>query len=91
MFVLVSVYDVKAKAYSKPTPLLTEGEAIRAFTDAVNDESSIYWKHAEDFILFHVATFDEQTGDVVACEKPVPLAKAVNVRRVGTDTTILGA
>lgn len=86
MMVLCSIYDVKARCYSKPTPMLTEGEAIRAFTDICNDESSIYFKHAEDFILFHVASFDEQTGDVTPCEKPVPLAKAVNCRRVQTDT-----
>jgi len=86
MLIMTSVFDVKAKAYSRPIPMLTEGEAIRSFSDAVNDKTSIYWKHPEDFILFLIGSFDEVAGDLIPADKPVPLAKAVNVRLAETDT-----
>lgn len=44
--------------------LITEGQALRSFTDEVNrkDENNSLNKHPEDFELYALGIFDTQTG-----------------------------
>jgi hypothetical protein len=58
------IYDNKAEAYAQPFFFNKVGEAIRAFTQLAQDGSSQVGKHPEDFCLFHVADYDEISGEV---------------------------
>lgn len=58
-----SIYDVKAKIYSRPFTMVHNGEALRAFSDTVNDpKSGLLHKYPEDYRLFKLAEFDDTIG-----------------------------
>lgn len=59
---LFSVYDKKAEAYLQPIMANTIGEVKRQFMDIVNDGKSPFGKHPEDFELYHIGEWDDNTG-----------------------------
>lgn len=59
---LFAVYDSKTKTYMYPQHSLTKGEAVRNLDDAVNGGKGMVANHPEDFTLFHLGSFDDQTG-----------------------------
>jgi len=74
-----TVYDSKAEAYLRPYFAETKGLAMRAFRDAVNDPQHEMHRHAEDYTLFHIGSFDPMTGSLEngVC---VSLATAITLR-----------
>lgn len=77
-----AVYDSKAKYFRNPFIMRTKGEAIRAFTDIANDEKSEINKHAEDFTLFHLGSFDEEKGIYENLTSPNSLGIAVEFKKL---------
>lgn len=69
------VYDSKALIFGVPFFMPKEQMAIRAFSDLVNDPSTLVSKHPEDFSLFYVGDFDDENG-LVEGVKHVGLAGA---------------
>jgi len=63
---IYTIYDSKVAAFLRPFFCRSDAEAIRAFTDTVTDPGSLLNKHPEDFSLFVVGDFDEETGRVVS-------------------------
>lgn len=61
---IFSVYDSKTKAYMQPYFSPTHGSALRAFTDEIANEQSLLAKHPEDFTLYHVGVWDDQTAQI---------------------------
>lgn len=61
-----SVRDQKAEAFLRPFFAPTRGMAIRSFTDAVNDPAQEMHKHAPDYFLFELGTFNEDSGEFVS-------------------------
>ena len=61
-----TIYDDTAKAYMQPFFMHNHGLAVRAFTDQVNrnDENNPLNKHPEQFTLYYVGEFDDQTGNL---------------------------
>lgn len=57
-----AIYDSKAEAYMQPFIMQTKGHALRAFTDLANDGKSQVSKHSNDFSLFEIAEYDEETA-----------------------------
>lgn len=57
-----SILDIKTEAYSRPFFTHTTSEALRTFTDAVNDPASPFSKHPLDYILFEVGTWNDHLG-----------------------------
>lgn len=57
-----SVFDVKAGSYMQPFFMQATGMAVRAFTDLLHDESTVFGKHPEDYTLFAIAEWDDQKG-----------------------------
>ena len=39
--------------------------AIRSFSDAVQDQDSAFNKHPEDYSLWEIGEFDDQTGEII--------------------------
>lgn len=63
MKILVALRDVKTGAFLPPFTATTLGEAERTYGDILRQET-IIGKHANDFPLYEVGRFDEQTGQV---------------------------
>lgn len=76
-----AVQDKKVGAFMPVFQMRSRGEAIRSFLDALDDEKSMLFKHAEDYELFQVATFDDNTGAVVAVLEPVMSGVAARVSK----------
>lgn len=73
---VVSVFDAKSGVYMTPFVALTIGEAVRIFEDAVKDDKTLLNKHPADFVLYHIADFDDVAGEYVSLQRHV-IAQAV--------------
>ncbi len=60
------IYDAAAAAFLPPMFVASKGVAIRSFQDAVNEEGSQFALHAADYTLFHIGSFDPQSGELKA-------------------------
>lgn len=79
-----AVHDQKSKAFNTPFFKHTHGEAERDFKSAVNDNSqqnNNLHKYPEDFDLYHVGEYDDQTGLFTPVKTPQIVIKAVAVKQ----------
>lgn len=76
---IVAVYDTKAEAYMRPVFVQSFGAAERSFGDAVNDTSTEYSKHPEDYIMFSLGEYNDADAVFYLYDKPVELARALNL------------
>jgi hypothetical protein len=80
---LCTVKDRAADAFGRPMFVRSIGEAIRSFSDEVNrksDDNQLF-NHSDDFDLFELGEFDDNTGLFVLHEQPklVSLGKQVKI------------
>lgn len=54
--------DRATVSFLDPFVVVHKGQAERMFADAINDEKSPFYKHAEDYDLYELGTFDDGTG-----------------------------
>lgn len=78
---MVSVWDAKAEAFGKPIFVQSHGAAVRSFADAVNspEKEHDFAKYPQDFTLFAMGDFDDQTGKFTILRSPLELAKAISL------------
>lgn len=55
-----SVLDEKVQAFAPPFFQSTVGQAVRSFSDLVNDPQSRVHMHPGDYVLYAVGSFDDQ-------------------------------
>ena len=77
LYRLFSIYDVKAQVYLVPFTEKTIGSAIRLFAHSCQNPDTLFYKHPEDFTLFHLGDFDDNNCGFALLEAPVPIAKAI--------------
>lgn len=63
MQILAAIRDIKG-AFSAPQTFPTLGLAERQFADIANDDKSQVNKYPQDFSLWKIGEYDEQTGIV---------------------------
>jgi len=73
---LYSIYDKKAQTYAPPFAYPYHGQAIRAFSDLVQDQRSSVNKHPGDYALFFLGEYDDNTGELISLQKPEHLSEA---------------
>lgn len=74
-----AVLDVKVAAYLQPFFMRTAGEAVRAFTGAVNSPETQFGKNPEDYSLFELGEFNDMNGLLTALDHPKQVIKASDV------------
>lgn len=57
-----SVLDAKIGSFMQPWFSATVDSARRAFFDACQDSASLLGRHPQDFTLYHLGSFDDETG-----------------------------
>ena len=62
---IYSIHDSKAAAYLPPFYLHNKNMAIRSFSDAVQEENSAFYRHPEDYSLWELGEFDDNTGEII--------------------------
>jgi len=73
---LYTVYDNKAEQYGNPVASRTDAEARRQFGVVARDPSTEIGKHPEDFVLFRIGSYDNETG-IITPETGPCIAKAI--------------
>lgn len=63
---IYAVYDNKAKAWLDPFVSINNAVAQRHFANGANQEGTQLNKNPEDYTLYHVGTWNDDTGE---CEK----------------------
>lgn len=76
---MYTVRDAKAEVYNAPFYKRSHGEAERDFAMAIRDEKNPSAKYPEDFDLFFVGEYDDQTGVVKPLATPQHIAKAIDL------------
>lgn len=59
---IFSVYDSAVQGFMQPFFAPSRGSAIRSLTDAVNDPKHDMSRHAKDYTLFYMGSFDDSGG-----------------------------
>ena len=62
---IYSIHDNKAEAYLPPFFLHNKNMAIRSFADCCQDEGHAFNRHPEDYSLWEIGEFDDQTGEII--------------------------
>lgn len=60
-----SLYDSKGKAFGPPAFFNTRGLAIRSLKDAVESGEGALGKHPEDFVMYEIAEWNDNTGEYI--------------------------
>ena len=74
-----SIRDTKSETFHSPFYAPTHGEAERTFRTAVNDEKTMLHKYPEDFDLYFVGEWDQNSGKMTTMDTPQHIVKAINV------------
>lgn len=81
ILVVMVAYDKKAQAYMTPFFVNNQQLGIRAFKDACNNAESPICRNPEDFSLFRLGTFDDNTGAMKLSDVPEPVVEAINLKK----------
>lgn len=74
IYKMCSILDMVAQQYGRPFFAVSEGSAVRGFSDEVNNRESMLYKHPRDYQLFLLGTFDDEDGRCSLSDSPVLLA-----------------
>lgn len=73
-----SIYDSKAKAYLPPWYMHNTDMALRVFADCCNATDHQFSKNPEDYTLFHIGEFDDESGKITP-DTPKSIANGITV------------
>jgi len=75
------IYDSKAEAYLSPFMMKSKGEAIRAIQNHIEDKEHNFHKYAEDFTLFELGSWDDQTAKYELHSTPKSMGVFIEFKR----------
>lgn len=93
-----SIYDQKAKAFLPPFMLPREEMAIRTFKDCCNSKDHQFGRHPEDYTMFRLANFDDESGTYNLEPAPITVYNGLQLLdtpemkgngKIGNDTPVL--
>lgn len=73
-----SVRDEKAARFITPFFIQTHAEAIRVFGENVLNEKTMWHKYPEDFRLYYIGSFDEESAQLESKSVPLHLSSAID-------------
>lgn len=85
---IYAVYDSKVKYFHKPMFMRNKGEALRSWTEVANEKDHAISRHPEDFVLFELGDYDDQTATITMHTAPEPLGSAVQFKQTLTQPTL---
>ena len=75
-----SVFDSASESFSPPFFAQTKGLAIRSFADLVNDPNTSVHKYPDQFTLFEIGEFHDDTGVLSATKTPLSCGLAIEFK-----------
>lgn len=67
---ICAVRDRAMDAFMQPIFVPAVGLAVRSFIDEVNRSESPMFMHPEDYDLFEIGSYDDETGFLTALDRP---------------------
>lgn len=77
---IFTVYDSKAQCYMPPFFERASGIAIRQFEASVQAQDHQFNRHAEDYTLFEVGTYDDNTCEIEMHPHKISLGNGIEFR-----------
>lgn len=77
-----SIFDDKAKAFLTPFYMPLKPMAVRTFTNCVNDPTHAFCSNPEDYTLFYLGTFDNESGVLELLSPMETVCNGVQVKKV---------
>jgi hypothetical protein len=79
-----AIRDAKAEVFNTPFYQKTHGEAERSFKQLVSDAQSMVSKFPDDYDLYYLGEYDDQTGKLHPIDTPQHIVKAVQLQQQKT-------
>ena len=79
---MFAVYDNKAGAFLAPFFMPNVPMAVRIFTECASDDQHMFGRHPNDYTLFELAEFDDNTARITPLDVPNSLGLAAGYRVV---------
>lgn len=76
-----SIHDAAAGSFLRPMFMHADGQATRAFMDEVNKKDSLMYAHPDQFTLFRIGEFDDNSGAMTPCH-PVSLGNGATYKEM---------
>lgn len=76
---VIAVFDAKLDAFMIPAFMQTRGMAMRGFIDACKKEGHEFAKHPEDYTLFELGVYDQESGKFQNHKAPESLGAAIHL------------
>lgn len=76
-----SVYDSKVQLFAQPFFMRTKGEALRGWIDVANDPKTNICKYPEDYSLFELGEYEEESGSFKNHQAPVNMGMAAQYKK----------
>lgn len=80
-----AVFDRKAAVFATPIFLPNEAVAVRSFEDACTNPASQLSKHHEDYAMYCIGSYDDNSGELVALDKPKLVVSASQIVSMGSN------
>lgn len=77
---IFTIFDGKANAYLRPFSLPNAAHAIREISEVMQQPTGPFSDYPEDFTLFEVGEFDDETGEVQPLLKHEPLGNLLRFK-----------
>lgn len=74
IYIVCAVRDRAMDAFMQPFFCQARGVANRSFADEINKKDSPFHAHPEDFDLYELGVYDDNTGFIKSHERPEMLA-----------------
>lgn len=78
---IFAMYDRATQAYMQPVYSQSKGEIIRSLSDLIMNNEHAFAKHPEDYTLFKIGTYEEQSGEIV----PIAPEKVIGMWELKTE------
>lgn len=76
---IYTVYDQAVQAFLQPFFARSHGEAIRQFTDAIQDPKTSLHAHSSDYSLWCSGLFDDGNANITPANPPEKILDGVEV------------
>lgn len=78
---IFAIRDRALGAYMQPWVAQTPGQATRMFQDELGSNESPMNKHPDDYDLYHIGEFNQDTGVLIPKESAQLLASGKNLKQ----------
>lgn len=78
---LYSVFDAKSRVFSIPFTSVNKFTALRDFNSAASDPQSDINRYPEDYSLYELARFDDESGLIAPHPQPEHLGLAIQFKK----------